>query len=183
MRAISVLSFETGTSTRWCFAAAALRMRVKKSAMGSVCIMFLISLLPAGFHDAGNFSLERHAAETDAAHLKLTNITAGAAANAAAVAHANLKLRLLEGLSDLSGACHLLCGSFFAQRNAEALEKLAAFVVVAGGRGQGDVHALDLVHTGVINLGKHQLVFQTQGVIATAIEGVRGQAAEVADAG
>src|SRR5438132_4226454 len=61
MRAISVFSFETGTSTRWCLAAAALRRRVKKSAMGSVCIV----LLPASFHDAGNFSLrsEEHTSE------------------------------------------------------------------------------------------------------------------------
>src|SRR5258708_28626500 len=41
MRAISVLSFETGTSTRWCLAAAALRRRVRKSAIGSVCICLL----------------------------------------------------------------------------------------------------------------------------------------------
>ena len=31
-----------------------------------------LSSLPAGFHDAGNFSLEREAAETDAAHLELS---------------------------------------------------------------------------------------------------------------
>src|SRR5712664_2961171 len=41
MRAISVLSFDTGTSTRWCLAAAALRRRVRKSAIGSVCIILL----------------------------------------------------------------------------------------------------------------------------------------------
>src|SRR5881394_113749 len=45
MRAISVLSFETGTSTRWCLAAAALRRRVRKSAIGSVC-MYLLSWHP-----------------------------------------------------------------------------------------------------------------------------------------
>src|SRR6266403_1644287 len=183
MRAISVLSFETGTSTRWCFAAAALRMRVKKSAMGSVCIMFLISLLPAGFHDAGNFSLERHAAETDAAHLKLADISAGPAADAAAVAHANLELGLLEAFGDFRGACHLLCRSFFAQREAQALQKLAAFLVVLCRGGQGDVHTLDLVHAGVIDFREHQLVLEAQGVIAAAIESVGGQPAEVAHAG
>src|SRR5438445_257852 len=68
MRAISVLSLETGTSTRWCLAAAALRRRVRKSAIGSVC-MYLLSWhrlprrLPAGFHDTGDFSLQRHTAE------------------------------------------------------------------------------------------------------------------------
>src|SRR4029077_14693059 len=107
MRAISAFNLEAGTSTRWCLAAVALRMRVRKSPIGSVCIV----LLPTRFHDAGNFSLERHAAETDAAHLKLANIRAGAAANAAAVAVLHLELGLLQSLGDFGGAGHLLCSS------------------------------------------------------------------------
>src|ERR1700720_4221007 len=92
MRAISVFSLDTGTSTRWCLAAAALRMRVRKSAIGSVCIVSL----PARFRHAGDFALQRHTAETDSAHLKLTDIGVSAATNAATVAHANFKFRLLE---------------------------------------------------------------------------------------
>src|SRR5258708_35753412 len=107
MRASSVFSLETGTSTRWCLAAAALRIRVRKSPMGSVCIIFLW-LLPARLHDAGNFSLERHAAKTDSAHLEFANIAARAAANTAAVAHAHLELGLLASLCDFCQACHLL---------------------------------------------------------------------------
>src|ERR1700687_2885402 len=105
MRAISVLSFETGTSTRWCLAAAALRRRVRKSAMGFVCIV----LLPAGFHDAGNFSLQRNPAKTDSAHLEFAHIPARAAAAAAAVTYPRLELRFLERLGDFCCACHLLC--------------------------------------------------------------------------
>src|SRR5260370_32380009 len=97
MRAISVLSFDTGTSTRWCLAAAALRIRVRKSPMGSVCIIFLW-LLPACFHDAGNFSLERHSAKTDSAHLELANIASGAVANAEAIAHAHFVFGLFASL-------------------------------------------------------------------------------------
>src|ERR1700686_3373394 len=41
MRAISDLSREAGTSTLWRLAAAALRMDVRNSAMGSVCIFLL----------------------------------------------------------------------------------------------------------------------------------------------
>src|ERR1700746_3675489 len=99
MRAISVFSFDTGTSTRWCLAAAALRMRVRKSPMGSVCIIFL-SLLPACLHDAGNFTLQRHAAEADSAHLKLANVGASASANAATIAHTHLELGLFASLCD-----------------------------------------------------------------------------------
>src|SRR5271165_817978 len=169
MRAISVFSLETGTSTRWCLAAVALRKRVRKSAIGSVCIV----LLPASFHDSRDLSLERHAAETDAAHLEFANIAAGAAAATAAVAHAHLELGFLQRLGDFCGACHLLCCSFFAQGKTKALEQLAPLFVVARGGCQGDVHALDLVHARVIDLRKHQLVLEAQGVIAAAIEGVR----------
>src|SRR5271168_15883 len=168
MRAISAFSFDAGTSTRWCLAAAALRIRVKKSAIGSVCI----TLLPTGFRDAGNFSLERHTAKTDAAHLELADISAGTATNAAAVAYAHFKFWFLMRLCDFCQACHLLRSSRNAQRNSETFEKLAAFLVVLCGRGQRDVHAFDLVHAGVIDFRKHQLVAQPQGVVAAAIESV-----------
>src|SRR5437660_481232 len=186
MRAISVLSFETGTSTRWCLVAAALRRHVRKSAMGSVC-MYLLSWrrlprLPAGFHDAGDFPLQRHTAETNSAHLKLADVTARAAAAAAAVAYAHLEFRLLERLGDLCCACHLLRYSFFAKRKPQPLEQFAALLVVLRAGRHGDVHALDLVHARVINLWKHQLVFQTQGVIPAAVKGILGQTAEVAHA-
>src|SRR5216684_1324051 len=178
MRAISVLSFETGTSTRWCLAAAALRRRVRKSAMGSVCI----TLLPAGFHDAGNFSLQRHTAKTDSAHLELADIAARAAADAAAVAYPHLEFRLLERLGDFCCACHLLCDPFFAKRNAPPMRQLAALLVVLGAGGHGNVHALDLVHARVIDLREHQLVLQSQCVIPAAVEGILRQAAEVTHA-
>src|SRR5215470_14419517 len=118
MRATSALSFDAGTSTRWCLAAAALRIRVRKSPMGSVC-MFLLLLLPARFHDARDFSLERHAAEADAAHLKLTDICAGAAADAATVANAHLELGLLQCLCNFGSPCHLLLSPWSAQRKAQ----------------------------------------------------------------
>src|SRR6185295_16318559 len=155
-------------------------MRVRKSAIGSVCIIVLW-LLPTGFHNAGDFALERHAAKTDSAHLELANEGARAAANAATIAHPDLELGLLERLSDFCGACHLLCYPRSAQRKAETLEQLAAFFVVVRGRCQSDVHALDLVDARVINFRKDQLIFQTQRVVAAAIESVRRQAAKVAD--
>src|SRR5271167_4835249 len=147
MRAISAFSFDAGTSTRWCLAAAALRIRVKKSAIGSVCI----TLLPTGFRDAGNFSLERHTAETDAAHLELADISASAATNAAAVANADFEFRFLQRLCDFCQACHLLRSSRNAQGNSETFQKLPAFLVVLCGGRQGNVHAFDFVDACVIN--------------------------------
>src|SRR5712664_1664274 len=179
MRAISVFSFETGTSTRWCLAAAALRMRVRKSAMGSVCIV----LLPAGFRDAGDFALQRHAAETDAAHLELADIPARAAAAAATIAYPHFEFRLLERLGDFCCACHLLCCSLFAKRKPQPLEQFAALLIVPSAGGHGDVHALDLVYAGVIDFRKYQLILQSQGVVSAAIERILRQPAEVAYAG
>src|ERR1700720_2472487 len=161
MRAISVFSRETGTSTRWCFAAAALRRRVRKSAMGSGCII----LLPARFHDAGDLALQRHTAKTNSAHLELADIPARAAAAAAAVAYPHLEFRFLERLGDFCCACHLLCCSLFAKRKPESLEQLAALLIVSRGGRHRDIHALDLVHARVIDLRKHQLVLQSQRVI------------------
>src|SRR5215475_510560 len=120
-------------------------MRVRKSAMGSVCI-FVYQLLPACFHDARDLALERHAAEANSAHLKLADEGACTAADAAAIAHAGLELGLFERLCDLCCTCHLLLTPWSAQRKAETLEQLAAFFVVVRGGGQGDVHTLDLVH-------------------------------------
>src|SRR5271156_5553427 len=108
MRAISVFSLESGTSTRWCLAAAALRMRVRKSAMGSVCI----GRLPARFRYAGNLALEGHSAETDSAHFKLADVGARTATNQAAIAHANLEFRFFARLGDFCGTGHLLRSSW-----------------------------------------------------------------------
>src|SRR5207249_2708218 len=113
MRAISLFRRDAGTSTRWCLAATALRMLVRKSEMGSVCIILIFSCrtLPAGFHHAGDFSLECHAAETDTAHLELANVPPSAATAAATVAQTDFELRLLEFLYDFRSACHLVRSS------------------------------------------------------------------------
>src|SRR5437016_3126298 len=144
--------------------------------MGSVCIV----LLPAGFHDAGDFSLQRHTAEADSAHLELADIPARAAAAAAAIAYPHLEFRLLERLGDFCCACHLLRHPFFTKRKPQPLQQLAALLIILCAGRHGDVHTLDLVHARVIDLRKYQLVFQSQRVISAAVERILRQAAEVA---
>src|SRR6266852_8493505 len=107
MRATSTFSFEVGMSTRAWRALAALRMRVNKSEMGSVCIVVFFLLLPAGLHHAGNFAPQRVAAETDAAHLKFAQVPARAAAQPAAVADTNLEFQLLAHLGELRVSRHV----------------------------------------------------------------------------
>src|SRR6185503_17131610 len=87
--AISTFSFETGMSTRRCFAPQALRMRVSISAIGSVMLIKSISSfyriqtksavrsvsarthrnewLPARLADARDIARERQVSETDSA--------------------------------------------------------------------------------------------------------------------
>src|ERR1700683_93343 len=64
------------------------------------------SKLPACLHHAGNFTLERVAAETNAAHIELAEVAARAAANPATVPLADLELQLPLHLRELSSATH-----------------------------------------------------------------------------
>src|SRR3954469_21997502 len=89
MRAISVLSFEAGMSTVVCDAWIPLRIRVRKSAMGSVIDM----LLPAALRHAGDIAVVRELAQADAAHTELAEHRTRAAAAAAAGVLARLELR------------------------------------------------------------------------------------------
>src|ERR1700729_3210217 len=116
MRASSIFSFEEGMSTRECFARDALRTRVSKSAIGSVFILPRLYLflscsnfkkLPARFGHAGDFTLQREAAETNTAHLELAQERARASANPAAVPPAHLELRRFLLLCELCGSSHI----------------------------------------------------------------------------
>src|SRR5271165_3351652 len=98
MRAISILSFEAGTSTFGCRACAALRIRVSMSATGSdvdICRSTPVILsLPAGLGHAGNLPGQRQFAKTNPAQFELTEIAARTPAAEAAVAMPALELRL-----------------------------------------------------------------------------------------
>src|SRR5438477_13015834 len=91
MRAISVLSFEAGMSTVVCDAWMPLRIRVRKSAMGSVIDMRLY--LPAALRHTGDVAVVRERAQADAAHAELAEHRARATAAAAARVLARLELR------------------------------------------------------------------------------------------
>src|SRR5438309_2145167 len=87
--AIRSLSFDDGMSTFSCSARLALRMRVRKSAIGSLSMG-----LPARLDHAGHLALERELAEADAARLELAQVPAGAVANPATGVSARLELGL-----------------------------------------------------------------------------------------
>src|SRR5437763_17091522 len=72
--------------------------------------------------------------------------------------------------------------SVLLEREAEVTKK-GATLVVGGRRGDhGDVHAPDPVDLVLVDLVEHDLLRETEGVVAPTVELLRGQTTEVADA-
>src|SRR5919202_1918855 len=91
MRAISAFIFECGITTSSWPARRPLRMRVRKSAIGSV--IDIVLYLPARLLDAGDQALVRDLAQADTAQPELAEVRARATAALAAVVLARLVLR------------------------------------------------------------------------------------------
>src|SRR5438132_12592684 len=96
--AISTFSFETGMSTRRCFAPHAFLILVSMSAIGAVMLMKSWTCrgerLPACLADARDETRQRQLAEADAAHAEGAEISPRPSAASAAVVFANSVLRL-----------------------------------------------------------------------------------------
>src|SRR5918993_761827 len=104
MRAISFFRFDDGMSTVSCAAMMPLRIRVRKSAMGSV--MLMRSPLPARLGHAGDVALVGHLAQADPAQAELAVDGAGPAALAAARVRPGLELGRTCRPDDLGGLGH-----------------------------------------------------------------------------
>src|SRR6266404_2243894 len=145
--AMRSLSFDDGMSTFSCSARLALRMRVRKSAIGS-----LIMGLPARLDHAGYLTLERELAEADPARLEL----AQAATDLAAGVRARLELGGALLLQDERSLGHLR----LPERHAQVGEERLRFLVRSGGRHHRDVHPAHLVHLVVYDLRKDDLLLE-----------------------
>src|SRR5215510_10978834 len=172
--AMRTLSREQGMSTFSCSARLALRMRVRRSAIGS-----LRMALPARLHDARNLALERQLAEAEPAQLELPEVAARAAAQLAPVIGARLELRLTLGLHDERGLGH---AKLLPERHAQVREQHLGVLVRARRRDDADVHAAHLVDLVVDDLREDQLLAKPERVVAAAIEALGRHAAEVAHA-
>src|SRR5712692_7950101 len=95
--AIRTLSLEEGMSTFSCSARLPLRMRVSRSAIGSLLIGWPS---PARLHDARNLALEGQLPEAEAAQLELPEVAPGPAAQLAAGVGPRRELRRPLGLHD-----------------------------------------------------------------------------------
>src|ERR1700744_2796443 len=136
MWATSLRMRDQGTRTSLLAARAALRMVVRKSARGSVCMG--LSNLPAGLGHARDLATERELAEGDAAQAELAHVGAAAAGELAAVVGARAEFRRCLLFDDpgclghrvlalvLRCVWHLAVG----ERHAEEREKLLGLVVL-----------------------------------------------------
>src|SRR5918994_6736171 len=104
MRASSFFKFEDGMSTVSWAAMMPLRIRVRKSAMGSV--MLMRSPLPARLGHAGDVALVGHLAQADPAQAELAVHGTRPAALATARVRPRLVLRGPRGPDDLRGLRH-----------------------------------------------------------------------------
>src|SRR5215218_5693734 len=73
--------------------------------------------------------------------------------------------------------------SVLLEREAELLQQRATLLVVGGGGDDRDVHTARAVDPVLVDLVEHDLLRETEGVVAATVELVRVQTAEVADAG
>src|SRR5207237_2901160 len=103
-----------GMSHFSCSARLALRMRVRRSAMGS------LRMLPARLHDARNLALEGELAEAQAAHLELPDIRARTPAQLTPMVGARLEPGGPLRLHDERGLGHNAMTPLTAYRDARA---------------------------------------------------------------
>src|SRR5688572_24287949 len=99
--AIRSLRFERGHSTSCLRARIPLRMRARKSAIGSV--IDIESSSPARLDNAGDIAAKSQLAEAEPAHLELTEVRTRTAAALAAALLTNLELVLLGKRIDQLG--------------------------------------------------------------------------------
>src|SRR5512138_1642425 len=164
------LSFDDGMSTFSCSARLALRMRVRKSAIGSLSMG-----LPARLDHAGHLALERELAEADPAGLELPQIAPRPATDLAAGVGARLELGRALLLHDERGLRHLRLPEGHAQVGEERLR----FLVCPGGGHHRDVHSAHLVDLVVHDLGKDDLLLEAHIVVASSVEALGRDALEV----
>src|SRR5262245_59481494 len=99
------LSLEAGMTTDFARRRVALRMRVRRTATGSV-IIGVAPRLPGGLAHAGDLAEQRLLPQADAADAELAVHGARTAAQRAAPDDARSELRRLPGLDDETLLCH-----------------------------------------------------------------------------
>src|SRR6516164_8502374 len=190
-RIVTMATFilEAGTSTCLCLACCALRMRVRRSAIGSVMLIVLppapslrsyqLALVTPGSAPSKarfrkqirqSWNLRRYPRDRPQRLQRLFTRTENFGLRTVLATHAVVATLLILPL-------------VLPERHAERGQERPGLLVGTGRRHDADVHPLDLLDLRVVDLGEDQLVPHPERVIAPAVERPRGDPAEVADAG
>src|SRR5438477_3208419 len=170
MFATASFNFDEGIGTSSWNAVLALRMRVSMSAIGSVIVTARRPPSPGALRHAGNLARVRHLAQAQAAEAEVAVHRARAAALPAPRVRTHLELRLPHLLLDESLLCHRSPLAVTAEREAERVEQRPTVFVRFGRSHDCDVHAPDRVDPVVVDLGEHELLGETERVVAVSVE-------------
>src|SRR5690242_13130840 len=175
-RAIASFVRDHGTSTRSLRAWLPLRMRVKRSAIGSVIDI----ASPTRLDETGDLPLARQIAQAEPAHAELAVERPRPAAQRTAVVLPDAELLTARRFHSETGLGHR--SSSVAEREAERAQQQLRVVVRTRGRANGNGHALHLVDLVEIDLRENDLLADAQRVVAAAVERAVGKSLEVAHA-
>src|SRR5579875_582655 len=186
MRAISIFSREAGTSAFGCRARIALRTLVSMSAVGSLSI-FLISyqlaLITPGISPF-KASCRKHSRHTP--NLRRKPRGRPQRQQRFRCLHHSFGFFVLTAASSFRSLAILAVVaivyflSLLPEWHSHVPQQRQALGIRFGRGGNGNVHALRLLHFGVIDFGEDQLIFYPQRVIAAPVERFRRDPAEVA---
>src|SRR5215210_1237091 len=174
MRATSTFIFECGISTVSCLAMCALRIRVKKSAMGS----FTAIRLPTRFHDARDLPLVRQLSQADPAQPELPVVPVRPAAPLAPVVLPDLELLRLLLLYQQGFSRHktLLARP---ERHTQHPKELPGLFVGLRRRHHRYIHAARGVYRVVGDLREDGLLPQAQREVPPPVEAPRADPPKV----
>lgn len=139
------------------------------------------TFLPTGFGDTGNGAGIGKIAETDTAELEFTNEAVRSAAEFATVILTSGEFGLLTPLLDKSLFSHrnLL---IVREGHTEQGEEFASLLIGVSGGDDDDIHTANFIDFIVVDFREDELLFDAESEIAPAVEGIFGNAPEVANA-
>src|SRR3990170_247582 len=175
MRAISAFIFECGITTVSCRAIPALRMRVKKSAMGSLTLI----TLPTRLHYTGDLPLVRQLSQADPAQTELPVIAVRPATPLAPVVLPDLELLRLPLLHQQRFSRHRSISLTRPKRHTQHAQELPGLLVGLRRRHHRHVQTPRGVYGVVGDLREDGLFPQAQCEVAAAVEGAGADPPEV----
>jgi hypothetical protein len=131
----TVISFQRSVVSYWLFLCIAVRQPLNKQLTTDHCSPTTV-FLPARFHDTGNFSLERKAAETQTANAELPQEPPRTSAELAPVVLAAAELRLPRILHSFCSSCHKSSSETSDQPSAISFQPLLSFNPTVAEHGQ-----------------------------------------------